>query len=84
VKEQLIWQKMKTVKYGTVGHCLQAVGLCSRMSKKKLKMARLGLLQSHLKGISCNSNVDDCNNVVVVAAIVIAVVVVVVVVVVVS
>jgi hypothetical protein len=33
-KEQLIWQKMKTVKYGTVGHYLRDVGLCSRMSKK--------------------------------------------------
>jgi hypothetical protein len=44
---------------------------------KKLKMARLRLLQNHLKGISCNSNVDDCNNVVAVVIVVVVVVVVV-------
>jgi len=48
---------------------------------KKLKVARLRLLQNHLKDISCNSDFDDCNNVVVVVVVVAAVVVVVVVVV---
>ena len=35
-------------------------------------MARLRLLQNHLKGISCNSDVDGCNNVVVVFVVVVA------------
>jgi hypothetical protein len=43
---------------------------------KKLKMARLRLLQSHLKGISCNSDVADCNGVVAAAAAAVVVVVV--------